>query len=179
MTEFKDYALIDVEFDMAHWRLTSDNINKCSEEEGWNDDEGIVCVVATSDEEDYECVVIADDVLKGNLLKLIDVAMELDDKAIFDFVDAYYATKCEILNKENDNKERQRLEDRESVGYILCERLGTNKNTYNYNLGIPALCRVKWYGGLVFVWEISADGSIIEPIEESLFEEVLAATLCK
>ena len=53
--------------------------------------------------------------------------------------------------------------------------MGTNENFNDYDLNAPALCRVKWSSGYVGVWKTDAEGNFVEPIEESLFEEILTA----
>ena len=175
MNEFKDYALIDVEFTKIDWELTGDNISERSEEGQWCDIEGIVCVEALTEDGDFEYAVIVDDVLEGNLFEATEVVAEFEDSGDYDELNIYYATKCEVLSKEDDSDEREIWEHRQNVGYVLCSQMGTNENFNDYDLDAPALCRVKWPSGYVGVWKTDAEGNFVEPIEESLFEELLTA----
>ena len=64
MSEFKDYAIIDVELTKIEWELTGENIAERADEGNWDDIEGLVCVEALTESEDFEYVVLADDTLK-------------------------------------------------------------------------------------------------------------------
>ena len=175
MNEFKDYALIDVEFTKIDWELTGDNISERSEEGEWIDIDGIVCVESLTEDGDFEYAVIVDDVLEGNLFEAMEVVAEFEDSGDYDEFNIYYATKCEVLSKEGDNDEREIWEHRWNVGHVLCSQMGTDENFNDYDLDVPALCRVKWPSGYVGVWKTDAEGNFVEPIEESLFEEILTA----
>lgn len=180
MSEFKDYAIIDVELTKIEWELTGENIAERADEDNWDDIEGLVCVEALTESGDFEYVVLADDTLEGNLFQAMDVVAQFEDSGDFDVFNLFYATKYKVLNIERDSDKAEweyHIDDREAVGYALSSEMGTNENFYDYSIGTPALCRVKWPNGFIGVWQTDDNGNFEEHIEESLFEQALAA--CK
>jgi hypothetical protein len=134
--ELAQYPIFDFKFKKVDWELNEENIEKRREE---IDFYGAIYVRVIWENGDFDTRVIAGCDIADGLYDAMDVMKEFinDD---WDEVEVYYTTDCDMYGLDDyDSKDQD-----EVLGYLLSSFLGAYYNNYNYDINIPAICRIVW-----------------------------------